>query len=60
MERLTQEGGQEVGAGDTEEVVKLPSVAERIIQMESRKSLDKDKLPISVTASPTLAVSRAQ
>jgi len=60
MERLTQEGGQEVGGGDTEEVIKLPSVAERIIQMESRKSLDKDKLPISMTASPTLAVSRAQ
>ncbi|KAK2138538.1 hypothetical protein NP493_7501g00000 [Ridgeia piscesae] len=59
MERLTQEGGQEVGGGDTEEVIKLPSVAERIIQMESRKSLDKDKLPISMTASPTLAVSRA-
>ena len=60
MERLTQEGGQEVRGGDTEEVIKLPSVAERIIQMESRKSLDKDKLPISMTASPTLAVSRAQ
>ena len=45
----------EEGGGHVEDVVKLPSVAERISQMETQ--LDNDKLPASSpTASAALSV----
>ena len=55
-----EEGGRVAeGGGDGEEVVKLPSVAERISQMETQQN--KDKLPVSsVASSAALSVYNSQ
>ena len=57
--RGTDEGGgdAEEGRGDGEEIVKLPSVAERISQMETQQN--KEKLPGS-SATAVLSVCNNQ